>query len=268
MKKILTLTAGLLLAVTVSAQSKKEDCIIMTDSGRTIHAASVEVAKNAFRYMDGKIGKSIPKKDVQWVWIPKPKEVRAADKLAREGKHNDAAAAYRKAAKEFEELGWEVYCTYKQADCLKESGDSEGAIAALEKLIDYKPVMPKNEDDLLSAYKMLIKEYVAAKTFDKAIPIVDSLTISKNDDVACGAFITKGEVLEAKYGASKNREDLKSAALAYFQAALLFPKSKERPEALLRAYNAMKMANDARAEKFAEILKKEHAGSAEAKQLK
>lgn len=273
MKKLLTLTfaAGLMAsAFSLSAQSKTHS-ILVTKDGREIKAESIELSrKGDYRYKEigDKVTKSFRKSDVKWAWVPKPQTVRDADAKFKDGKLAVAAAAYKAACKEYKDLGWEVYCLFGEAKALDKSGNEKEALEILEGLVNYKKINPKNEEHLMDAYKYVIQKYIDAKAFDKALPVTSKLCESANDNVACDAFMTRGNILLAKADITGSKDDLKAASLAYFQAALLFPNAKSNAAALFAAYNALTKAKDARAEKFAELLKQNHPGSSEAKALK
>lgn len=274
MKKLLILTfaAGLMAtAFSLSAQSKAQHSIIVTKDGREIKAEKISLGKKGdYRYNEvgDKVTKSFRKSEVKWAWVPKPKTVRDADAKFKEGKFAEAASAYKEAGNEYKDLGWEVYCLFGEAKALDKSGKEADALTILEELLTYKKVNPKNEEQLMDSYKYLVQKYLDNKEFDKALPVAATLSESANDNVACDAFMTRGNILAAKAEVTGSKEDLKSAALAYFQAALLFPDGKSNAAALLAAYNTLTKAKDARAEKFAELLKQKHPNSSEAKQLK
>lgn len=266
MKKtlILTAAAGMLFAATPAfAQG-----IIVKKDGTEIKTATIEISeKGDYRYTEygdkTKTGKSIKKSDVKWAWRPMPKKIRQLDKSG-----NGSAAEYLKLAEEFKSVGWEPYCLLQAARAEFAAGNKKEAAAILEKLQGYKRTNPKNEEYVMAAYELLVKTYIEQGEFDKAVPVAESLIGSPNDNVACSALLAKGDALKAKAAASGDKETLKRAALAYFEAALLFPKSEKNAAALLAAYNCMQDAKDARAQKFAELLKKNHPGSPEAAALK
>ena len=273
MKKLLTLTfaAGVMAAAfSLSAQSKTHS-ILVTKDGREIKAEKIELGKKGdYRYNEigDKVTKSFRKSDVKWAWIPKPKSVREADAKFKDGKFSDAVFAYQAACKEYKDLGWEVYCLFGEAKALDKDGKESDARAVLENLLNYKKINPKNEEHLMEAYKYAVQKFMDAKEFDKALPVTATLCESANDNVACDAFMTRGSILLAKADITGSKDDLKAASLAFFQAALLFPNAKNNAAALFAAYNALTKAKDARAEKFAELLKQKHPGSSEAKSLK
>ncbi len=272
MKKLLktTLAAGVLLSAACSLSAAG---IIMTDKGKEIKTTNdTRLVKGKYRYTeDGagkKITKSIDRKDVQWAWIPKPKEIRDADKKLEDKDYDGALEAYEKAYKEYRDLSWDVYCQFQSAKALEGAGKGADALVKLESLVGYRKVNPKNEAHLADAYVMLVEKYMANKEFDKALPVTASLSKSANEDVASSAFMTRGRILRAKADVTGKKDDMKLAALAYFQAALLFPKSKNNSQALLDSYHILVEAKDARAEKFADLIKKNYPNSDAAKQLK
>ena len=264
MKKtlILTVAAGMLFA---ASPAFAQGIIVKKDGTEINTTGKITVKEGDYRYTDGKTkaGRSIKKGDVKWAWCPKPDAVR---KLDESGK--GTSAGYLKLAGEFRYVSWEPYCLLQAAKVEIAAGNKAGAVAILEKLQNYKRINPKNEKDVMDAYELLIKTYIEQGAFDKAIPVADSLVNSSNDEVACSALFAKGDALKAKAGVSGDKEDLKFAALAYFQAALLFPKSEKNAAALLAAYNCMRDAKDARAQKFADLLRKNHPRSPEAAELK
>lgn len=266
MKKtlILTAAAGMLLAASpVFAQG-----VIAKKDGSEIKVSTIEVSpKGDYRYTEygdkTKTGKSIRKSEVKWAWLPMPKKISSLDKSG-----NGAAADYIKLGEEFKAVSWEPYCLLQAAKVELAAGKKTEAVAILEKLQGYKRVNPKNEEHVMSACELLVKAYIEQGAFDKAVPVAETLVNSSNDNVACSALIAKGDALKAKATAAGDKETLKYAALAYFEAALLFPKSEKNAAALLAAYNCMQEAKDARAQKFAELLKKNHPRSPEAASLK
>ena len=266
MKKtlILTAAAGMLLAASPAfAQG-----IIMKKDGTEIKTTSkIEVSeKGDYRYTEygdkKKTGRSIKKSEVKWAWRPKPKKITQLDE------NNGSSADYLKLAEEYKAVSWEPYCLLQAAKLELKAGNKKEAVAILEKLQGYKKANPKNEEYVMAACELLVKTLIEQGEFDKAVPVADALIGSANDNVACSALLSKGDALKAKAAASGDKETFKRAALAYFQASLLFPKSGKNPAALLAAYNCMTEARDARAQKFAEILKKKHPGSPEAASLK
>lgn len=265
MKKtlILTAAAGMLLAASPAfAQG-----IIVKKDGTEIKTATIEISeKGDYRYTEykdkSKTGKSIKKGDVKWAWRPMPKKISQLDQ------NKGSSADYLKLAEEFKAVSWEPYCLLQAAKVELAAGNKKGAVTILENLRDYQRINPKNEKDVMSAYELLIKAYIEQGEFDKAVPVAESLVNSPSDEVACSALLAKGDALKAKANASGDKESLKRAALAYFEAALLFPKSEKNPAALLAAYNCMQEAKDARAQKFADLLRKNYPKSPEAAALK
>ena len=265
MKKtlILTAAAGMLFAASPAfAQG-----IIAKKDGTEIKTATIEVSqKGDYRYTEyndkTKTGKSIKKSQVKWAWCPMPKEILQLDK------NGGSSSAYLKLADAFSAVSWEPYCLLQAAKAEIAAGNKKEAAAILGKLQDYKKINPKNEDHVMAAYELLVKTYIEQGEYDKAIPVADTLVNSSNDNVACSALLSKGDALKAKAGATGDREALKHAALAYFEAALIFPNSEKNAAALFAAYTCMQAAKDARAQKFAELLKRNHPQSPEAANLK
>jgi len=266
MKKtlILTAAAGLLFA---AAPAFAQGTIAKKD-GAEIKVSAIEISpKGDYRYTEQgdktKTWKSVKKNEVKWAWLPMPKEIRQLDKGGK-----GSAEEYVKLADTFKAVGWEPYCLLQAAKLEQAAGHQKEAAAVLEKLQGYKRISPKNEEHVMAAYELLVKSYIEQGAYDKAVPVAEALVDSPNDNVACNALLAKGDALKAKAGATGDKETLKYAALAYFEAALLFPKNEKNAAALLAAYNCMQDAKDARAQKFAELLKKNHPRSPEAASLK
>ena len=274
MKKLMTLlTGGLLLAaVQLSAQSAASaKPVIMTTDGEEIRAASVELTQSGdFRYAeslkDGSPKLSIRRNRVRWAWIPKPEEITAADKLLTNKKYEEAATTFAGLVKSFGPLGWEPYCKLRQAEALDASGKQSEAIKVLETLKDYPNASPRNEADLSAAYELLIKFYANIKAWDKGLELSKKLMYA-GDAAAVSALFARGDILSARASETNSQDDRRDAFNAYAQISLLFPKSGRAAEATFRAYQTLKVLNDARAQIFADKLKKDYPKSDFVKQL-
>ena len=274
MKKLMTLlTGGLLLAaVQLSAQSAASaKPVIMTTDGEEIRAASVELTQSGdFRYAeslkDGSPKLSIRRNRVRWAWIPKPEEITAADKLIASKKYDEAATTFAGLIKSFGPLGWEPYCKLRQAEALDASGKQSEAIKVLETLKDYSNASPRNEADLSAAYELLIKFYANIKAWDKGLELSKKLMYA-GDAAAVSALFARGDILSARASETNSQDDRRDAFNAYAQISLLFPKSSRAAEATFRAYQTLKVLNDARAQIFADKLKKDYPKSDFVKQL-
>ena len=273
MKKLMTLlTGGLLLAaVQLSAQTSAAKPVIMTTDGEEIRAASVELTQSGdFRYAeslkDGSPKLSIRRNRVRWAWIPKPEEITAADKLLTNKKYDEAATTFAGLVKSFGPLGWEPYCKLRQAEALDASGKQSEAIKVLETLKDYPNASPRNEADLSAAYELLIKFYANIKAWDKGLELSKKLMYA-GDAAAVSALFARGDILSARATETNSQDDRRDAFNAYAQISLLFPKSSRAAEATFRAYQTLTVLNDARAQIFADKLKKDYPKSDYAKQL-
>ena len=272
MKKLMTLlTGGLLLAaVQLSAQTSAAKPVIMTTDGEEIRAASVELTQSGdFRYAeslkDGSPKLSIRKNRVRWAWIPKPEEITAADKLLSNKKYDEAATTFAGLVKPFGPLGWEPYCKLRQAEALDASGKQSEAIKVLETLKDYSS-SPRNEADLSAAYELLVKFYANIKAWDKGLELSKKL-MHAGDAAAVNSLFARGDILSARATETNSQDDRRDAFNAYAQISLLFPKSSRAAEATFRAYQTLTVLNDARAQIFADKLKKDYPKSDYAKQL-
>ena len=274
MKKLMTLlTGGLLLAaVQLSAQSAASaKPVIKTTDGEEIRAASVELTQSGdFRYAeslkDGSPKLSIRRNRVRWAWVPKPEEVAAADKLLTNKKYDEAATTFAGLVKSFGPLGWEPYCKLRQAEALDASGKQSEAIKVLETLKDYSNASPRNEADLSAAYELLIKFYANIKAWDKGLELSKKLMYA-GDAAAVNALFARGDILSARASETNSLDDRRDAFNAYAQISLIFPKSSRAAEATFRAYQTLSVLNDARAQIFADMLKKDYPKSDYAKQL-
>lgn len=274
MKKLMTLlTGGLLLAaVQLSAQSTAAaKPVIMTTDGEEIRAASVELTQSGdFRYAeslkDGSPKLSVRRNRVRWAWIPKPEEITAADKLLTSKKYDEAATTFAGLVKPFGPLGWEPYCKLRQAEALDASGKQSEALKVLETLKDYPNASPRNEADLSAAYELLIKFYANIKAWDKGLELSRKLMYA-GDAAAVSALFARGDILSARASETNSQDDRRDAFNAYAQICLLFPKNSRAAEATFRAYQTLTVLNDARAQIFADKLKKDYPKSDYAKQL-
>lgn len=263
MKKIMNYAAILALTLGTAVLYAAEDCVIIETSGREMKVSTITEANGDLTYTTGAsaIKSKVLKGKYKYAWIPKPKEISDADAKLAKGDFKEAGDAYQKAFAANKLLGWDVYCTWKEGEALAKQDKTADAVKTLETLKDYKLLNPKLEPDLLNSYKLLSTLYIAQDKYDLASPIIDKLMKSPDDSLASSAFIRKGDIL-----ARKNNK--KEAALAYFQAALLFPKSSDRPEALFKSAQMLNDLKDTRSAKFADILKAEYPGNEYTKQLK
>ena len=273
MKHLTTLlTGGLLLAaVQLAAQTASAKPVIMKTDGEEIRAALVELTQSGdYRYAestkDGSPKLQIRKNQVRWAWVPKPDDVKKADKLLEDKKYDEAATAFASAAKSWGPLGWEPYCKLRQAEALDGAGKQSEAIKVLEPLKDYSNASPRNEADLSAAYELLIKFYAGIKAWDKGLELSKKMMYA-GDAAAVSALFARGDILSARATETNSQDDRRDAFNAYAQVSLLFPKSTRAAEATFRAYQTLTALNDARAKLFADKLKKDYPTSSYAKQL-
>ena len=274
MKKILVLAAlAVLSAAPLAAQSKNQNIpLMMTTDGELKALSSLELYdsgdyKYAERGKDAKL--RMPKSRVKWAWAPKTDDVDAADKLFKEKKYPEAAQAYAEAAKKSGPLGWRPYCIYLQARALKEAGKPDDAFQVLKTLENYPNACEKNELPLALAYSMLVDFYIDAKNFKDAEQVAAKLLYAQNSEAAVRTMLTLGDLYSAEAAASPAdaKQKLRDAAMSYFQACLLFPRSKNAPEAAYKSWETLTKLKDGRAQTFAEMLKQDYADSEYAKKL-
>jgi len=276
MKKLLMIAAAALMAlpVSLSAQKKTTDqAMIVQKDGKTIYAKEITVENDGdykYKASDG-TGGMVKKAKARFAWIPMPAEVAAADaKLA-----SDPAAAialYEAAAQQYKRLGWEAYCLSKKAQAMKNSKkDIKEIIAFLKEFDKYDAANPKDEVYVSQGRRLLGQIYLENKMWKDAMGYIDRMTDVEDDNEACSAYILRGDILraqaEAKNGTEK-KEALEKAVMAYFTAALLFDKTGDQPLALYRSWEVMTELNDARAEKFSDMLKKKYPDNEYTKRLK
>lgn len=278
MKNFLPLTLAVALALlpaTLPAQKRQQKPFYLRNNGKIVHVESIHMDnKGNYRYkMPGNPAEQLARKeDVVFVWIPKPAEIKVADDFFKKKKYQEAAKAFENTDRKYGKLGWHVYCLSKQGAALKNAKKYQEAVQTLEAIQSHKITCPDYEEPAyLAASKLLGETYIEAKEFDKAIAFIEKMTRFENDSTACAAFILRGDVYKTRALAirGKNfRPDMEKAAIAYFQAALLFRKAPARPEALYKSWEAMTELKDARAQEFAQILRKEYPENEYTKKLK
>ncbi len=268
MKKLLIFAVAALLAAPAGLSAQKA---FYVKDGKKTQVDAIEVKGENYLMKMGAATRPVKMDDVSYVWTPKPAEVAAADEKAAAGSFEDAAAAYAAAAKQYQKLGWEVYCLTQQAEALKKAGKTQDAIKLLESLQMKRSNSPEDQTMLANASIALGQIYLAAKQYDKAMSFVVAKTSSSDDNAASSAYLLRGDIYAQKAAemtGQDQKKELKNAAMAYFAAALLFENTGNRPLALFRSYETLKKLNDARAEEFARILREKYPNNAYTKQLK
>ncbi len=260
LKKSIFLAA--LLGAGALALQAAEPCIIKGLDDKDIQADSISAtASGDLEYANGKIKSKIVKGKYKFAWIPKPKEISDADADFKAGKFSEAASKYKKAYDSFKFLGWDVYCGVKEAESLYKADKKDEALSRLAEFKDFKILNPKQDHDLMEAFKLTATIQIDSGNVAAAEPALDEMVKSKDDDIASFAFTRKGDML-LKQGSKKD------AVLMYLQTVLLFPKSGIRPEALLKTANVLADLKDPRSVKFADMLKAEYPTDPLVKQLK
>lgn len=239
-----------------------DPCVIKGLDDKDITADSISASPAGdLEYANGKIKSKVVKGKYKFAWIPKPKDVEAADADLKAGKFGDAAAKYKKAYDVYKFLGWDVYCGVKEAEALYKADKKAEALSRLAEFKDYKLVNPKQDHDLMEAYKLTATIQIDSGNTAAAEPALDEMLKSKDDDIASFALVRKGD-LTLKQGAKKD------AVLFYLQGVLLFPKSAIRPEALFKTAGVLADLKDPRSVKFSDMLKAEYPNDSFTKQLK
>lgn len=278
MKKLVMLaafTAAALLTGTLHAQRNATPFLVKNNSSDRIPATSISLTPNGdFSYspQGSNISVTLKKRDVKYAWIPKPEDISGADKALAEGRFDDAAKRYATAEAKFGPLGWDFYCIWKQAEAQKGAGKLNEAIQSLERLKGATVVNPMSQQIFVDASKALGGAYIEAKRYDDAIRYAEAMTDFEDESAACSSYILRGDIYKARAmdpaAKSDRKKDLDAAARAYFQAALLFKDIPERPLALFRSWEIMKLRNDARGEQFAKELRAKYPENEYTKKLK
>lgn len=271
MKKLLILAVAAMMTLPAAVSAQK--AFFLKNDGTKLEVDLITVTeKGDFMFKRGAAQEPMKKGQVKFAWIPKPDDVAAADAMLQGGKAAEAVAAYDAAEKKYAVLGWKTYCAVRKAESLKKAGKTNDAIALLEEMQGATDPNPANAVYLAEAQRMLGQSYLDIKDWNKAENFVRTMTDVADPNEACAAYLLRGDILKLKADAetveAKKKEILQKAALAYFEAALLFEKAGDRPQALFKAWSIMKELNDARAQKFADILIKKYPNNEYTKQLK
>jgi tetratricopeptide (TPR) repeat protein len=255
----------LIAVFSIALVNGAENAFIVKKDKHVITASWIKSSSSGeLTYKSGKFQSKIKKKDYLYAWIPKPDEIKEADKLYKDKKYQDALKAYQENEKAYKFLGWIPYCVYMQGRSLSMLDKKPEAIAKLNELKDYKLENKlKNDVYLMHAYRLLAELYTEKAEYSKAEEALAKITQSSNEDMAAVALNMRGDIF--------NRQGKKKdAILMYLQTVLLFPvANKERPKALVMAANLLKETGDTqRSTLFADMLKKEYKGSQYIKELK
>ncbi len=190
-----------------------------------------------------KVMSKMKKKEYKYIWTPMPKDLKSAA----------SAADYAKAYTKYKNLGWDVYCTLKEAELIAKT-DKVKALARIKTIENYEMINPIKKTDIALANKLLATLYIENGKIDEANKVLIEVAKAEDNKTAAFALNKQGDIL-LQTGKTKD------AIIAYLQTVILFPKelAAERAEALCKAHNAMKAMNDGgRATTFSKQLIKEY----------
>lgn len=273
MKKLLFLTIAALAALPMSL-SAENPYIFKSGDKKPTEYKKVEVKDSKtynVTYLKGGRG-IVPMDAVDYVWIPKPESVAAADTLAQAGDYQKAADTYLAAESEYKLLGWSPYCRFEAAKALVAAKQFDAAIKILAPMRKEEFKNPNDKKYTVDAYLLLGKAYMDAEKYTVALDFAKELSKQKEDILASAGYLFRGKIYRMQANAEKDEdaktELLTKAAYAYFGAALLFKDAQTRPEALFASYEILKELKDARGGEFAKILKEEYPDNEYTKRLK
>ncbi len=275
MKKFLMLALAAVITLPAAANAQKSDAYWVDKSGKKNVVKSIDYNEKKKTYVvqekNSPAKKAVDEEKVLYAWIPMPDAVKNAEEDMKNGKAAEAAKALEAAAEEYKRFGWQMYCLNKCAEALEAANDLSAAIAMREKIGDTEIILPEDELTKINSNSALSNIFVKQKNYDKALEMINMLTAAKNETAACAAYIERGNIYHQRANdpAAKDRKsDMEQAALAYFTAALLFQSAERCPEALYKSWAIMKEMKDARAERFAAILREKFPNSDYTKRLK
>lgn len=233
------------------------DSKIVTSDGRVIRTSQVKLRPGGdLEYLseDGKLKHHLPKGRYQYAWIPKPALITEADAKFKAQAWKDAAAGYRRAAAEYQFLGWEAYCIRMEAQALAFSGEKNVALMKLRQLRKTPFRNPDTAADLAMADDLMAELLINAKKYNEAQIILAKQVQSDNPDLVFSAFF-KLAVIQQQTGKTKD------AAMTFYQTALMFPNNTRRAEALYNAWSLLAELRDPVAPKIADMLNREYPDS-------
>ena len=232
----------------------REESVIRILDNRDMKVSSIRALPDGsleYTLAGGKVKTTMPRGKYIFAWIPKPKEISAADILLAANVPDKAAAAYRAAYEKYKLLGWDVYCIYKESEALSKLGRKAEAVRKLDQLKDYKLINTRLIPQLVAVKRLNAQLCIDLGKYDSALLLLNEMTAGTDDANAVYGFLKKGDIL-------LRQEKPKDAALMYLQTVLLFRDVPERPEALYKLYTTLSSIKDPNAAKFAAMLKREY----------
>ena len=262
-RTVIRIFLGVLLTGSSGVLFGANDSRIVTTDGREIKTSKIEADRNGdLEYLspDGKIKLRIARGRYRYAMIPKPAQVTAADQKFREQQWKSAAALYQTAAQDYKLLGWDVYCIRMEAECLVRSGEKQQAGELLTKLHQERETNPELAAERAMADDLLADLLIDGKKYAEAEKILNRQQRREEPELAFAAHFKKAVILQA-------RGDKRSAALRFYQTALLFPNHPRRAEALFCAWSLLTELKAPQAAQIGEMIKREYPDSSYAKQV-
>ncbi len=259
--KILALLA--FAAALPAAAADLSTPVVKPAGSAEIPVSSVTVAKDGsaeYTVGDSKTRARLSKSALDYVWIPKPREVSAAEAESDAGNNARAAELFEKAGVLYGSSGWNVYCILKGAAALRMAGKKQEALAKLDSIRSFKTLNPRQLNDLEDVKLLTAQLCTELGDLKRAEPMLDLLVKDPNPARASAAFLRKGDILRQK-------DDLRGASVMFMLSAMMFPESPTRDEALSKTGDVLAQLKDKRSSNFYEILRKEYPGSPYTKRL-
>lgn len=192
--------------------------------------------------------------------VPKPPEIKAADKALSDRNFVKAEKLYQIEYEKYKNLGWGVYCISGRAKALDKLGRVREAQKQLERLKEAPSTDPQVKKDAIAARMLFVDLLIKLKDYKTAAVMAESLLKSDDNAVVFFAFERKGDI-------ALFRKDKKKAVRDYLQACFLVTDHPRRPEVLYKAAKLLKSLKDKRWTHFASLLKKQYPNSVYAKKI-
>lgn len=252
-----------LVALTGALSAAERPYVVKADGSRVFVDQITRGSSQGIEFKDGKFTRKMRSRDYKYAWVPRPDEAKKAGNLLRQGKYDEAVAAFKDAFNKYRYLGWDVYCVYGMGTALSKAGKTKEAIKTLESLKGYKLLNRDKQDELNRALMLLSELLIQDNQLDDANDVLKHLVQSSNNSVSAFALNRQGEILK-KQGKSKD------ATLKYLETVLMFPEElkQERAEAMYNVVVLLREQNDARAKTWADQLKQKYPQSPYVSKLK
>ena len=188
--------------------SAKEESVIRTLDNRDMKVSSIRALPDGsleYTMADGKIKSTMPRGKYIYAWIPKPKEIAAADILLEANVPDKAAAAYRAAYEKYKLLGWDVYCIYRESEALARLGRRIEAVRKLDQLKDYKLINTRLGPLLVAVKRLNAQLNIDLGKYDSALALLNEMTMGTDDSAFSECPGTSRGPLQALYRPDRNQ---------------------------------------------------------------